>query len=150
MTTGDPGKSDLTAGPIPQDGKLPQDAPLGQSLGSEPELDAHGVPGQDRRTPGLIYLGMTGCLICAVGSVWLPIMALKYHSARNVPVGLLGLGVGVGALACGLAWMTLNGARKKRYQLGVVSRNILIAGLVVGAISVCIWLGIQGAQTNSS
>ncbi len=51
MTTDDPGRSDLSGLPVPQDGELPQDALRGQSQASEPELDAYGVPGQDR--PGL-------------------------------------------------------------------------------------------------
>jgi hypothetical protein len=125
----------------PQRGGQPEDLLPGQPEDYKPELDAYGLPVQDRRTTGLIYLGVTGCLICAVVSAWLPIMALKYHSSRNVPGWLAWLDVGAAALACGLAWMSLDGAKKKKYQLGVVSRSILVAGFIVGAISIAIMLG---------
>jgi len=142
MTTDDTGQNDTSGLLVPRDGEQPQ--------GGEPEVDAYGVPIQDRPANGRISLGVTACLIATVVSIALPIVALKYHSTRNVPGWLAWLGVGAGFLAAGVAATILSGAGKKKQQLGVASRSILIAGFIVGLLAVAIMLGIMGAQTNTS
>ncbi len=148
MSTGDPGQNDSSGLPVLPDGGRPPDALPRQPAGGKPELDAYGVPVQGRPAGGLIYLGMTVCLICAGVSAWAPIMALTYHSAAKVPGWLVVLGFLPGLAACVLAGIMLDRAKKNRLQLGAVSRVILVAVIIVGAIGVSIMGGVMGAQCN--
>jgi hypothetical protein len=121
-------------------GELPQSG--------EPELDAHGVPVQDRPANGRISLGVTACLIATVVSIALPIVALKYHSVHSVPRWLALLAVGAGFLASGLAATILGRAEKKKQQLGVARRSIFVAGGIVGLLALTIMLTVLGAPPD--
>jgi hypothetical protein len=44
MTIDDPGQNDPSGRPVPQDGEQPKDTVLSREQGSEPELDAYGIP----------------------------------------------------------------------------------------------------------
>jgi hypothetical protein len=143
------GQNDTSGLLVSQDGEQPQDALLGQPHGGEPELDAQGLTVQPP-AKGRIYLGVTACLICAAVSAGLSILTLKYHSARNVPAWLAFLGMVLGGLAVWPCVKILDDAKKKKQKLGVAIRVLLLAGGLVGFLSVTIMLGIMGAQTNTS
>ena len=140
MTTADTHAGEPSSLEDSRHGELPQSG--------EPELDAHGVPVQDRPASGRISLGVTACLIATVISTALPIVALKYHSVRSVPRWLALLAVGAGFLASGLAATILGRAEKKKQQLGVANRSILVAGGIVGLLALTIMLTVLGAPPD--
>ena len=132
MTTDDRGQNDPSGLPVSQDGEQPQDTLLGQPQGREPELDAYGVPVQDRPAKGRVYLGVTASSVCVVISAWLLIVARTSHSYYNSLAWQVWLGAGAGLLATFLAMMTLKRAEKEKQQLGVAGRIILRAIAIVG------------------
>ena len=112
MTTDDLGQSDLSGLPVPQDGEQPQDTLVGQPQDGKLELDAYGVPVQDRPAKGRIYLGVTASSVCAAISAWLLIVARISHNYSNYPAWQVWLGAGAGLLATFLAMRTLERAEK--------------------------------------
>jgi len=56
----------------------------------------------------------------------------------------------LGGLAVWPCVKILDDAKKKKQKLGVAIRVLLLAGGLVGFLSVTIMLGIMGAQTNTS
>jgi hypothetical protein len=117
MTTDNPGQNDPSGLPVPQDGEQPQDTLLGQPQGDELELDAYGVPVQDRPAKGRVYLGVAASSVCAVISAALLIVARASHNYYNLPAWQVWLGAGAGLLAAFLAKMTLNRAERRSSNL---------------------------------
>ena len=149
MTTGDPGENVPSSGTDSQDGGQPQDVLLGQPQGFEPELDAYGVPVQDRSAKGLVYLGLIACPICAAVSALLAIVSRKY-SVGSVPAGLAWLGAAAGILAAVPANMILRQAEKKKQHLGPASRGTLRAATVVGYLGFIFMMAVIGGPSAGS
>jgi hypothetical protein len=141
MTTDDPGQNYPSGLPMPQDGEQPQDKLLGQPQSGEPELDAYGVPVQDRLAKGRVYLGVTASSVCAVISAGLVIVARASHNYYNFPAWMVWLGAGAGLLASFLAMGTLNRA-KRQMQLGMAGPIILRAIAIVGFLGFVLMVGV--------
>ena len=135
-----------------RDGEQRQDALLGQPQGDEPQLDAYGVPVQDRPGKGRAAGVVTGCLICAIVPAVLAIVEGIYH---DIPSTLVLLGVIIGFLPGGAAAFTerwheeIQKKIEKKIQLGVVARRILIGAMIVGGISAFVLMGIYDPNALS-
>ena len=140
MTIDDPGQNDPSGRPVPQDGEQPKDTVLSQEQGSEPELDAYGIPVPQRPVKGRVYVGLAASSVCVVISAWLLIVAHASHN-YNLPVWQVRLGAGTGLLATFLAGMTLKRAEKEKQQLGVGYRRMLRAIAIVGFVEGALGFG---------
>jgi hypothetical protein len=141
MTTEDPGQNESSGLPVPQYGEHPKDTPLGQAQGDELELDAYGLPVQDRPARSRVYLGMTASSVCALISASLLIVARTSHNYYNFPAWQVWLGAGAGLLASFLAMGTLNRAKKEK-QLGMAGQITLRAIVIVGFLGFIGMIGV--------
>ena len=91
MTTDDTGQGDLSGPPVPQNGVQPEDALPGQPQADRAELDAYGVPVQDRPAKaGRTYLLVAAALACCIGGIGLGVVTVNQADAHKPVNGYLG------------------------------------------------------------
>ena len=102
----------------------------GKAQDGEPELDAYGLPVQDRPARRLTDLGAIATLALGIVSLALAIMEFLPHHKRAG--GLVALAAVTGVLA-----MILAGVRNEKIhkQAGVVSRSMVFVGAMLGFVA---------------
>jgi hypothetical protein len=107
MTADDIGRDDLTGLQVPHDGE-PQDELSGQPQVSGPELDAYGLPVQDRPgKKGRTYFLVTAALVCSIAGTSLGLVQMNNEDAhRTVNGHLVGLSFIFSLLAL-IPWVLL-------------------------------------------
>jgi hypothetical protein len=152
MTTDDTGQGDLSGLPVPQNGVQPEDALPGQPQADRAELDAYGVPVQDRPAKTVrTYLLVAAALACSIGGIGLGVVEVNQadaHKPVNEYLGGLGFVLSLLALCLGglgtFASEQRNAGQRKFLQekLGLarpgrVGSAICAVAAVLGVIGMC-------------
>jgi hypothetical protein len=136
MTEDDTGWSDPPDPEVAQ----PQDGLAGQPRIGELELDADGLPIQNRPATGPTYLSATACLAGSLVSVGLAVTEIAEYVNHNRVGNLAILGMVIGLLA-GVAAMAVNDEKPPGWAYRI---NTVAAGLAL--ISVSSLLVLYGGQ----
>ena len=135
MTTPDAG----SGGPSGLEDSLP-----GPPQAAEPELDAYGLPVQNRR-PGRTYRLELAVPICALGSMCLAIMDMAANG--KLALCLIALGILSSLLATALLLIITVRNAGKDQQIAEVSSWIVVAGSLLGFIAFLCLMGATWPQS---